>query len=330
MQVTKKIKANNNSFDSSLKSSQEEKIKSNIGYNCPECSSLIEIISINDNILEFKCINNENHSNKIKINDYFEKMKKYIDDKNLNDKCENHNDEYKVYCLNCKSHLCKECLPPRMHKTHNKKILGEEKPNKEELNIIKNKIEYYNNKIKCIKQNQIKEEKNELNNNKININENLMMKINKIKKFKELKTNKDIYMNDLSEIKRKYENEIKLLKIKYLQENNKINNKYKILYNNEKIINNKKIKELNTKYNQILNNVKNDKEINDLLYMIKFIEIILNTYNVCQNNYYYSKNIINMIHKYKNEKIDKNEIIVNNNIKNNYMLNSEKDKDNVN
>ena len=126
-QVTKKIKANNNSLNSSLKSSQEEKIKSNIGYNCPECSSLIEIISINDNILEFKCINNENHSNKIKINDYFEKMKKYIDNKNLNDKCENHNDEYKVYCLNCKSHLCKECLPPRMHKTHNKKILGEEK-----------------------------------------------------------------------------------------------------------------------------------------------------------------------------------------------------------
>jgi len=49
----------------------------NIGYNCLECSSLIEILSINENnnTIEFKCINNNNHNNKIKIKDYLEKMK---------------------------------------------------------------------------------------------------------------------------------------------------------------------------------------------------------------------------------------------------------------
>ena len=42
-----------------------------INYNCTECSSPIEIISINENecSIEFKCINN-NHNKKISINKY--------------------------------------------------------------------------------------------------------------------------------------------------------------------------------------------------------------------------------------------------------------------
>ena len=41
---------------------------SEIYYNCTECSSLIEILSINENnnIIEFKCLNKEkNHDTKI-------------------------------------------------------------------------------------------------------------------------------------------------------------------------------------------------------------------------------------------------------------------------
>ena len=133
----------------------QEQDKENIGYNCSECSSLIEILSIKEDNLEFKCVNNENHCNTLKINNYLEKMKQYIDKKNLNDKCEKHSKEYRVYCFDCKCHLCKECLKLKIHKTHNKVILEEEQPNEEELNIIKNKIEYYKDKIKNIKENKI-------------------------------------------------------------------------------------------------------------------------------------------------------------------------------
>ena len=40
--------------------------KNDIFYNCTECSSLIEILSIdeNKNIIEFKCINKDCHDSK--------------------------------------------------------------------------------------------------------------------------------------------------------------------------------------------------------------------------------------------------------------------------
>ena len=66
---------------------QEEQLKENIGYNCSGCSSLIEILTIDEDNLEFKCVNNEKHNQKLNINSYLEKMKNYIDKKNLNDKC---------------------------------------------------------------------------------------------------------------------------------------------------------------------------------------------------------------------------------------------------
>ena len=31
----------------------------NINYNCTECSSLIEILEINKEIIKFKCVNNK-------------------------------------------------------------------------------------------------------------------------------------------------------------------------------------------------------------------------------------------------------------------------------
>ena len=148
------------------------KYDNNIGYNCLECSSLIEILSINEgnNTIKFNCINNKNHNNNIKIKEYLEKMKKYNDNKNLNERCELHENKTKKfinYCFDCKLHLCKECLKSKIHKTHNKVNIFESQPDEEELNIIKNKIEYYNNNIKNIKiekESRIKELKNILNN----------------------------------------------------------------------------------------------------------------------------------------------------------------------
>ena len=135
---------------------KEEQIEENIGYNCSECSSLIEILSIDENNLDIKCTKNDNHNNKLMINNYLDKMKKYIDKKNLKDKCDMHNNKYTIYCINCKCHLCNECLKTRMHKNHNRIYLEEEQTNEEEINIIKNKIELYNNKIKKLKENKIK------------------------------------------------------------------------------------------------------------------------------------------------------------------------------
>ena len=82
----------------------------------------------------------------------------------------------------------------KIHKTHNKIILEEEQPNEEDINIIKDKIKYYNNKIiQNIKENKIKKYKNEFKNNKIEENKRArkIIKLNKIQNLKELKLYKD-------------------------------------------------------------------------------------------------------------------------------------------
>ena len=124
-----------------------------IGYNCSECESLIMILLLNENNIEFKCKDN-NHSKRLYIKEYIEKMQKY-NNKKLNEICDKHNKIYSYYCLNCNNHLCQECVQSKKHKNHNKEILIEIKPEKEEINIIKEKIENYNKKIK-----ELNEEKN--------------------------------------------------------------------------------------------------------------------------------------------------------------------------
>ena len=239
----------NNLINQPLLQIKEEQIKENKGYNCSVCSSLIEILSINENELEFNCVNNKNHSNKLKIVNYLEKMKKYLDNKNLIQVCEKHNNnEYILYCFDCKYHLCKECLKSKIHFNHNKKNIYEPQPSDEDINSIKNIIKNYNNELINLKQekeNKIKELKTELNTNKINENKRTrkILKVNRYNKEKELKTNEERYINDIKEIKMKYEKEIKLRKIKYEKENNKINNKYKLMLNREILINKNKIKE---------------------------------------------------------------------------------------
>ena len=48
------------------------------------------------------------------------------------------------YCFDCKCYICIECLKSKIHKNHNKIIIFESQPDEENLNIIKNKIEFYN------------------------------------------------------------------------------------------------------------------------------------------------------------------------------------------
>ena len=35
-------------------------------------------------------------------------------------KCEKHQKKYKVYCIDCQCHLCKECLKTKIHLNHKK------------------------------------------------------------------------------------------------------------------------------------------------------------------------------------------------------------------
>ena len=126
--------------ESDILSNQEQ---NEINYNCSECYSEIEILSINENecSIEFQCINN-NHKKKMLIKDYINKMSNFKN-KNINlnnDICITHNLKYECYCLDCKKHLCKDCLKLRNHVNHLKNIILEIQPNKKELNIYENII----------------------------------------------------------------------------------------------------------------------------------------------------------------------------------------------
>ena len=188
-----------------------------IYYNCIECSSTIEIISIKDNYIEYKCINN-NHERKILLKEYIEKMKKYNNKNNNNDECNIHNNKYECYCIECNKHLCNECLKLREHIGHNKINIIEIKPNEKEINIMKNIIKYYDNKINELeieKYNKTKDINNKLKEykNKLNEKNELKIKENENNMKKELKLNEDKYDRDIKNIKYKYENELKLINL---------------------------------------------------------------------------------------------------------------------
>ena len=96
-------------------------------------------------------------------------------------------------------------------------------------------------------------------------------------------------------------------------------------------MNKNKIKELNLLYNKNIYNIKYDKEINDILNMIKLNNRIINTYNKYNKNNYYSININNISNSYKKnnlEKINLKEDILNIDIDNNNILEKEEIKEN--
>ena len=179
----------------------------NINYNCTECSSLIEILEINKEIIKFKCINNK-HERIMEINKYLEKMKKYNDIKINNDKCNMHNDKYISYCFNCNKHLCNECLKNREHTEHYKNYIIELKPKEEELNLIKklineNKKEKKNLEIE--RDNKYEYLKEKLKTNEKNIEKLKKKKKNKIEKEKDdgIKKNSDNFKNEIKLLKKK-------------------------------------------------------------------------------------------------------------------------------
>ena len=121
-------------------------------YNCTECNSPIEILSINEKeySIEFRCINN-NHKLKMTIKEFIDKMKFYNNKNINNDTCKTHNTNFERYCKNCKKHLCRECLISSDHIGHNIYNISEYQPSKTELNIIENIIKYYKKKNSYIR-----------------------------------------------------------------------------------------------------------------------------------------------------------------------------------
>ena len=275
----------------------QHQLKNNEGYNCSECSSLIEIKSINEDNLSFHCANNHNIENII-IKEYLEKMSKFKDINNMKVKCETHDKDFVGICFNCKCHLCNDCFRNERHKNHNKKSFLNLYPYEENKNEIKNRIDYYMNQIK-----EIKKKKDSLfktAEEKIN----KMIEINKINEKNEIKKNENKYQHDLNEIKRKYEEEIEKRKIKYEKDNNIIKDYYRIMKENN-------IKEIENECE--MNKLKYNKQKNDMENLIKLNEIIINTYEKCNNNYYYITNINNISKIYKENKIIENNIKENKN-----------------
>ena len=312
-------------------------------YNCSECSSLIEIISIDEenNFIEFNCLNKEkNHNKKIRMSlkEYLKNMKKYNKKEINNDECEIHKSKYVSFCFKCNCHLCKECLKTRTHLNHNKNNIIEIKPMNEELNIIKEVINYYEIKIENLsKEKQIKI--NELNK-LLNKNKNMEKEKNKnnqinneIRKEKELKLNNDKYIEDINEIIKRYKNEMNSRKNKYIKDNNNILNKYKLIIEKENISYKNKMNQLQIKFNEDIQNLKYNKQIENMSNIKKLNEIVLNTYNIYNNNYFNAININSILQSHmKNDSI-KNEIMKNI-LKNKYdkicELILQKNKENIN
>ena len=121
-------------------------------YNCSECSSNIEIISLDENNIEFTC--NKKHNIKIEIKEYLNKMKQYNNIELNGDKCDKHKKEYLSYCFDCNKHLCKDCLKKGDHKCHFKINIIEILPENDTLDKIRTLIQ--NNKIKI---NQLNKDK---------------------------------------------------------------------------------------------------------------------------------------------------------------------------
>ena len=261
-----------------------------INYNCTECSSPIEIISINEKecSIEFQCINN-NHKEKISIDEYIKKMKNFNNNNINNDICITHNKRYECFCVDCNLHLCKECLQSRNHINHIKNYFIEIQPNKKELNAIENIIEYYKEKIENLeneKINKTKELNVKLKEYKFNLKKNYEIKIkeNQNKMEDRLKKNKDNYINDIEIIQNKCLNEIKKRKYQFENEINEIKNEYKMINEYNNTIYKNKLEKVDMKYIKEIQKHGYDTKLKNLNNLKRINDIIYNTYINFNNN----------------------------------------------
>ena len=131
-------------------------------YNCTECSSNIEILSLDEHNIKFICHHKDNsHSIDIKIEEYLNKFKQYNSLQLNDDKCDIHKKEYLSYCFDCNIHLCEDCLKTKKHGYHCKINIIEVLPENEILVNISNLIEENKKKIEKLEKDE-KEIENKL------------------------------------------------------------------------------------------------------------------------------------------------------------------------
>ena len=296
-------------------------IFNNIDDHCTECLSLIEILSINENnnIIEFQCSNkNNNHIKKIPIKEFLDKTKK--DNKtNLNiDSCIIHNNKYINYCLCCNENLCKECLKDGNHINHQKILIYEIEPMKEESKIIKEIIDYYKSKLENLEMKKINvnnklKELSKNNEKKIEQKIRELLEENNKRREIELKSNKKEYLSDLILIQKKYEKELKLRKKEYDIKINKIENQFKIIKEKIRINYSFQKEKYERKIKDFQKSLQLDLKISNTTNIKNLNELIFNTYNEFKNNYFNAININNIIiNYYNNNNYIKNNIIIKN------------------
>ena len=278
----------------------ENKVLKEIYYNCTECNSLIEILSIieKEDTIEFICSNQ--HKKLMPIKEFLDKM---MDNDNVDinkDICQIHKNKYMSFCFDCKKHLCKDCLKTRDHIYHNKNNIIEIQPIKTELDIIKKIVKYYDDKLEKLKNKKflIKKRLNSfLDKCKTDIDNILQKEINssETKKKLELENNKIKFSSDIKKIREKYEKEIKNLKELFNKNEIKIDNKYQIKKEKLELYYKYKFLLYQNKCDDILRKVSFDKNIENLTNLKRLNALIYNTYNLYNNNYYNSKNINNII-----------------------------------
>ena len=189
-----------------LKTKDPDDIFNNSLTICPNCLSVIEILTINEenSVIEYRCIK-EKKNYIMSIKEYIEKINKCtmknIDE--VTDKCKDHRMKNICYCFDCNRHLCNECLKTRIHINHRKSNIVEIKPMEEEIDIVKDVINDYRlklEKIKLEKKNKTIEVEKLLNNEKEKEKKILEKEdiLNKEKENEELEENNKKYLYDKS------------------------------------------------------------------------------------------------------------------------------------
>ena len=209
--------------------------------------------------------------------------------------CHKHpNNKNIEYCLKCKSNLCIECLKSGEHAGHRKNNLLEVKPSEEEINIIVNYIDSLRNKKKDLEEAKEKKKielynKLIINKKKVHSNLNKYIKLQKsiFKKKVDLNTKK--LVNELTLLKKEYENKIKLKMDIFKQLVKNGEHKYKLLIENYTInFYKNKINKIDIKYSNDYKNFTTfyDNQINDIKDLLNINEIIKNCHEKYEDNYY--------------------------------------------
>ena len=170
------------------------------------------------------------------------------------------------------------------------------------INGYKNKV--YNAQIE--KNNKLIELETKYKNQKQNAKEEYNKIILKSKKnmINELKNTENNYYYEFNKLKEKWEKEKKIINDKYVQINENDKNNLEV-----------KINTLDKNFkNEIYNcTILIEEKINHFTELVKINEVIYNADNKYRENFYYNKNIINLLLNYYEKGIDDLKDIQNNN-----------------